>query len=140
MGVEGISGSLTFQPEQPIKIGSQISLSSFTLTMGFTSIGVPVGGASGDFLLGDKEGTLMLEMTATVPPVPVPTSFELLYPGELSLQGIVDVFLGENSLNFPGFMGNAVKITGTKKAEESGTFNPLWIYFDIKSIAFGIDW
>lgn len=65
-------------------------------------------------------------------------SFRLSYPGELSIGGIVNAFLGDK-ITVPGSIGKIVVLSGTVDLETLIRGN-LVLAFDVSEASFEIDW
>ena len=129
---KGIVGRMGYTGE--IVIGEHVKLTSL-----FVEFAVGQAGGETTFTLYEREGNLKLimAMTPTAPPVPYPTSFDLTYPGELSIKGLIEAFVGE--VPIPKEIGEIVVISGTPD-ESTLVKGDLKIEFDIVAIYFKIDW
>ena len=128
----GIVGRMGYRGE--IAIGKHVKLTSF-----FVEFAVGQAGGETTFTLYEKEGNLKLIMAMLpgAPPVPYPTSFDLTYPEELSIKGLIEAFVGE--VPIPSEIGEIVVISGTPD-ETTLVKGDLKIEFDIVAIYFKIDW
>jgi hypothetical protein len=128
----GIVGRMGYIGE--ITIGRHVKLTSF-----FVEFGIGRAGGETTFTLYDKPGNLKLimAMTPSAPPVPYPTSFDLTYPGELSIPALLEAFVGE--VPVPREIGEIVVISGTPD-EMTLVKGDLKIEFDILAMYFKVDW
>ena len=146
-----LEGSLAFTPNDPINIGKHIRMVSFAIEFAAKSTPpfMPTGGGRTDFELFDLadensngEGTLELIMGFTppappAPPVPYPEKFVLSYPGELSIKGIIDIFLGEGTVSLPHEIGRLFVIKGPI---EENCHSDLIVEFDVIDVYFRLEW
>lgn len=136
----GFMGS--FGIETNFMIGRNISIQR--LAVEFTP---PSYGGSADFALYDRTGNFILTMIPGVAGgAPVPDLFEFRYPGELSIGGLIDAFVGD--VNIDPALGRIVAFTGSPlqdisegvtKYPSSSRFGDLYLMFEISALAFGID-
>lgn len=141
-----LSGILAFVSTGGIKIGKHIKMDSFAIEFGFNIVRASAfAGGKMDFSLFDLEdvdtntnGTfeLLMAMTTTAPPLPYPQKIILLYPDELSIKGILDVFLGEGTVNLPEEIGRIFTIRGPL---ENGGHDQLKVEFDITEVYFALE-
>ncbi len=136
----GFEGTLSVDGD--FQIGAHVVVNKFGINL--VAGLVPEGGGFADFSLYDKPGKIELVLGFTPPPAfaPFPTRFILHYPGELTVIGLIEAFLGESNFTqiVPDELGEIVKISGTPIEGGNGAKNDLRIIFDIYDVEFDIDW
>lgn len=126
-----------YNQDGDFQIGAHVIVKQF----GFNLVLGAVSSAGGEsqFLLYDKYGMLSIELGITPAMVPFPKQFTLLYPGELTVIGLIEAFLGESNFTelVPDEIGKLVRIYGLPKEGGDGE---IIISFDILEVEFEIDW
>jgi len=133
VGRRGFTGLMQYEGD--MKIGKHVILHSLGVI--FEVIGtMPQAGATTTFSLYGEDGEFQFTMSM-VGSVPYPSSFNLSYPGEMSISGVVDAFLGDK-VRVPDAIGKIIVLTGTFNPDTS-EYSSLQLYFDIAAIEFAID-
>eukprot|EP00588_Corethron_pennatum_P006778 CAMPEP_0194283108 /NCGR_PEP_ID=MMETSP0169-20130528/24690_1 /TAXON_ID=218684 /ORGANISM="Corethron pennatum, Strain L29A3" /LENGTH=1203 /DNA_ID=CAMNT_0039028643 /DNA_START=10 /DNA_END=3621 /DNA_ORIENTATION=+ len=131
IGEFGLTGSLTLNAD--FKIGAHFRITSLSLSFSEQE-GLIEAEVDSRFIIEHGDSTASGELDIgmdIVGEIAVPTLFKVEYPGELSVKGIADVFLGLDLKWIPDFIGRVFVVKGVGSS-------PLKIDFNMKNSHFRI--